>query len=176
MFKFVVAGILVASFLTFSSGQRTYLRADGNSGNTYSLLNSVLGGTAYEVPDCAHNQPHISQQTDTELGVPIFVFASHVAYDNDRCQNYDRMRTEIKTYEPSPSHMKGFQGDSVSYSWDVRLNSQFQPSTAFTHIFQVKAVGGDDSQPFITITPRLKSSGATVLSSFTISFCLDHYL
>jgi len=127
------------------------------------MLNNVLGGTAYEVPDCGHSGAHITQQTDTELGVPIFVFKSHVNSDSDRCQNYDRQRTEIKTYDPSPAHFKGYSGESMSYSWDVRLNSAFQPSTGFTHIFQVKAVGGDDSQPFITITPRLKSNGAKTL-------------
>jgi hypothetical protein len=148
--------------IVLSSAQRSYLRADGNSGDTYALLNNFLGGTAYEVPDCKHNQQHITQQTDTELAVPIFVFHSHVNSDDDRCQNSDRQRTEIKSYEPSPAQFKGFNGESVSYSWDVRLNSQFQPSTAFTHIFQVKAVGGDDSQPFITITPRLKSNGLKV--------------
>jgi hypothetical protein len=64
--------------------------------------------------------------------------------DSDRCINYDRQRVEIKTYDPSPAQFKGFNGDSVSYSWDVRLNSAFQPSTGFTHIFQVKAVGGNN--------------------------------
>lgn len=142
-------------------GQRTYLRANGDSANTYNLINSVLGGTAVEVPDCVHPQMHITQRTDTDLNIPVFNFHSHVDYDNDRCINFDRMRTEIKTYGPSPSHMKCFNGERVSYSWDLRLNSQFQPSTAFTHIFQSKAVGGEDSMPFITLTPRLRS-GATV--------------
>lgn len=146
-------------------GQRTYLRPDGNSANTYNLINSVLGGTAVEVPDCAHPQMHITQRVDTELNIPVFNFHSHVDFDNDRCINFDRMRTEIKTYGPSPGHMKCFNGERVSYSWDLRLNSQFQPSTAFTHIFQSKAVGGDESMPFITITPRLRGS-ATVSRNF----------
>jgi len=158
-FTFVVLSLILA----LGEGQRTYLRADGNSGGTYDLFNRVLGGTAVEVPDCAHSGAHITQRNDTELGIPVFNFAAHVASDNDRCLNFDRQRTEIKTYAPSPAQFKCFNGDSVSYSWDVRLNSQFQPSTAFTHIFQVKAVGGDEAQPFITITPRLKSGGAKVL-------------
>ncbi|KAG4067727.1 hypothetical protein HA402_005499 [Bradysia odoriphaga] len=139
-------------------GQRTYLRADGNSANTYNLINGVLGGTAVEVPDCVHPQMHITQRIDTDLSIPVFNFHSHVDMDNDRCINFDRMRTEIKTYGPSPAHMKCFNGERVSYSWDLRLNSQFQPSTAFTHIFQSKAVGGEDSMPFITLTPRLRGS------------------
>lgn len=45
-------------------GQKTYLIADGHSPGTYNLLNRVLGGTAYEVPDCIHPIQHITQQTD----------------------------------------------------------------------------------------------------------------
>jgi len=153
--------VLLATVASSVSG-RTYLRADGISSSTYDLLDSVLGGTAYEVPDCGHSGAHITQAQDSELGVPVFHFASHINSDSDRCINYDRVRTEIKTYEPSPDAFKGFRGESVTYSWDVRLNSAFQPSTAFTHIFQVKAVGGDDSQPLITITPRLRS-GSKIL-------------
>jgi len=141
------------------NAQRTYLRADGNSANTYNLIDSVLGGTAHEVPDCIHSVPHITQTIDPDLGIPVFNFTAHVAVDNDRCEFFDRQRTEIKTYAPSQPHLKCFNGDSVSYSWDVKLDSEFEPSTAFTHIFQIKAVDGDDAQPFITITPRLWSNG-----------------
>ncbi|XP_037030360.1 uncharacterized protein LOC119070139 [Bradysia coprophila] len=149
------------------SSQRTHLIADGNSAGTYGLLNRILGGTAnspsYEVPDCVHPIQHITQQVDTELGAPVFVFHSHVDLDNDRCRVFDRLRTEIKTHNPSPDFLKGFYGETVSYSWDFKLDAQFQPATSFTHIFQVKAVGGEDSQPFITITPRLTSVGTTLL-------------
>lgn len=91
------------------------------------------------------------------------MFYSHVDLDNDRCRVFDRVRTEIKTHAPSPDFLKGFYGETVSYSWDFRLDASFQPATSFTHIFQVKAVGGEDSQPFITITPRLTSVGTTVI-------------
>ena len=54
--------------IAISRGQITHLRADGNSAGTYALLNRVLGGTAnspsYEVPDCVHPIPHITQQAD----------------------------------------------------------------------------------------------------------------
>lgn len=56
---FVFACIIYAAV-----GQSTYLVADGNSLGTYSLLNRVLGGTAYEVPDCGHPIQHITQQLD----------------------------------------------------------------------------------------------------------------
>lgn len=143
------------------SAQRVYLRADGDSPNTYNLINSVLGVSAVESPEYVHPIQHITQVHNAELNMPVFNFLSHVDYDNDRCINFDRMRTEIMTYDKSRDHFKGFYDDRVSYSWDLKLDLHFQPSTAFTHIFQVKAVGGEDSQPFITITPRLRS-GSTV--------------
>lgn len=136
---------------------KTWLRADGTS-NAYSLINKVLGGTAVEVPDCAHNTAHISQQTDSELNKPIFAFHIHVNQDNDRCQVFDRQRVEIKTYDPSPAALKGYNGETVTLSWNFRLNSQFQASTKFCHIHQIKAKGGDDGSPIITITPRKKGS------------------
>jgi len=43
----------------------------------------------------------------------------------------------------------------MSFSWNFKLDSGFQPSTAFTHIHQLKGVGGNSvGTPIITITPR----------------------
>lgn len=169
--------IILLALCSCTLSQRTYLRADGDSDGTYALLNRILGGTAYEVPDCVHPIKHITQLNDAELGVHVFQFSSHVDIDNDRCQNFDRMRTEIKTYASSPSHMKCFLGESVSYSWDLRINSQFQPSTSFTHLFQIKAVDGDDSLPFITISPVLVS-GQKVANqkSFGVVLLISNFL
>ena len=57
---------------------QVYLFADGVS-DTYTLINSVLGGTAEEVPDCSHPDfgPHITQAFDSELGTYAFVFSIH---------------------------------------------------------------------------------------------------
>lgn len=154
--------IVLLALCSFTLGQRTYLRADGNSDGTYALLSRVLGGTPYEVPDCVHPIRHIIQRNDPDLGVPVFQFASHVDIDNDRCRVFDRSRTEIKSYARSPDHMKCFLGEEVSYSWSVRLNSQFQASTSFTHIFQVKPVGGSATLPHITLTAQRFTNGQSV--------------
>jgi hypothetical protein len=42
----------------------------------------------------------------------------------------------------------------MSLSWDFKLDSGFLPPYSFCHIHQLKAVGGDDSMPIITLTPR----------------------
>ncbi len=115
------------------------------------IINSINIGTAVEVPDCNHPQPHITQVNDPELGLPVFKFDSHVETDNDRCINLDRLRTEIKTYNRSPQDLQGFEGDSVSFSWDMKLgnDTEFQPSATFTHIYQIKAVGGNNNNIFL---------------------------
>ncbi len=135
------------------------LHADG-PGNTYELINSVLGGTAEEVPDCSDPAfgRHIAEAWDDTLAKYVFLFHIHVTPDNDRCVNFDRQRNEIKTYGPSPAYVKGLYGDFCSYRWKFKLDALFQPSPNFTHIHQIKAGDGSDSDsPVITITPRTSS-------------------
>jgi hypothetical protein len=132
------------------------LNADG-PGNTYELINSVLGGTAEEVPDCSDPGfgRHIAEAWDNTLGRYVFVFYIHVTPDNDRCTAFDRQRNEIKTYGPSPAYLKGMYGDLCNYRWKFKLDAGFQPSPNFTHIHQIKAGDGTDADsPLITITPR----------------------
>ncbi|AOM79261.1 heparin lyase I family protein [Pedobacter steynii] len=129
------------------------LKADG-PGGTYSLINSVLGGNACEVPDCVHPQDHITEIFDTNLNTNVFVFSAHVTPDNDRCQSFDRQRTEIKTYNASPDHLKATNGETVTYRWKFKLDAGFQASSSFTHLHQIKAVDGDDSIPLITLSAR----------------------
>lgn len=131
------------------------LSANG-PGNTYELIDSVLGGNAEEVPDCSHTAfgRHISETYDSTLHKYVFVFTIHVHPDNDRCVSFDRQRNEIKTYGPSPDSLKGFLNDSVIHRWKFKLDAGFQPSPSFTHIHQIKAGDGDDGAPLITLTPR----------------------
>ncbi len=133
------------------------LEADG-PGNTYELINSVLapGYNVVETPECIHPEfgRHIAEVWDNDLNQFVFEFYSHITPDNDRCINFDRERTEIKTYEPSPENLKGVSGEIVMYKWKFMVPSGFQPSSHFTHIHQIKAVGGNDDMPLFTLTPR----------------------
>jgi len=132
------------------------LNADG-PGDTYELINRVLGGAAEEVPDCSHPAfgRHIAEAWDITLGRYVFVFYIHVNPDNDRCTAFDRQRNEIKTYGPSPAYLKGMYGDLCNYRWKFKLDAGFQPSPNFTHIHQIKAGDGSDADsPLITITLR----------------------
>jgi hypothetical protein len=144
-------------FCISSTIGQTYLRADGVT-NTYALIDSVYGGsgTVVEVPDCNHTAfgPHITQVQDPVLGRHVFAFHSHIRQDDDRCQKFDRQRTEIKTYDKSPANLVGYNGDRVTLSWNFKLDAGFLPPYSFCHVHQLKAKGGDDSMPLITITTR----------------------
>ena len=153
--------LALCGFLTALSvhAQTTMVAADGTT-DTYALIEKILGkSTASETPDCAHPEfgPHITQTLDDTLGKYVFSFFIHVKPDNDRClaNIRDRQRNEIKTVGSSPEPVKGLYGDTCTYHWFFKLDSEFQPSTSFTHIHQIKAGdGGDEGMPLITITPR----------------------
>lgn len=144
------------------------LEADGVPNNTYELINSVLAPPNYpaeETPD--QFDPtfgrHIAEVWDADLGKNVFEFYVHVSVPNElqdeATGDTDRQRCEIKTYGSSPANLLGFTGDSVVYKWRFRLPVGFQPSPNFTHIHQVKAVDGDDSNPIFTLTARYNSKG-----------------
>ena len=151
--------VFVIIFLGFNmiSHSQTILKADG-SGNTYELINSILASNkeAVETPDCAHESfgRHITEIWDADLESYVFEFNAHATPDNDRCIKTDRQRLEIKTYGPSPDNLKGTLGEIITYEWKFKLNKGFQPSTSFTHLHQIKAVGGDDSMPIFTLSAK----------------------
>lgn len=142
------------AFMAMGLQAQVVLKANGGSEDAYQHIDQVLGGTAYEVPDCVHPVKHITEAYDAQLKEYVFVFHIHAAIDNDRCKNFDRQRNEIKTYGPSPRNLKGMNGDTYVYQWKFKLDSNFKAQPSFTHIHQIKAGDGDDGAPIITLTPR----------------------
>jgi len=158
MRKTVFFLLILFSFQPFSLFSQVILNADG-PGDTYELINSVLapGYNVVEAPDCSHTEfgRHIDELFDTDLNTNVFRFFMHVTPDNDRCKNFDRQRNEIKTYDKSPDNLKGVAGERVVYKWKFKLPTGFQSSSKFTHIHQLKSVGGDlASMPMYTFTTR----------------------
>ncbi len=138
--------------------QGVELNADG-PGNTYGLITSVLapGHNPIEVPDCNHSEfgDHIDEVFDADLNKHVFRFFIHVSPDNDRCINFDRQRNEIKSYGQSPDNLLGVENETVVYKWKFKLKAGFQSSPNFTHIHQLKSVGGSlESMPMYTLTTR----------------------
>ncbi|MFP4845335.1 hypothetical protein [Winogradskyella sp. PE311] len=134
------------------------LKADG-PGSTYDLITSVLapGQNPIETPDCNHTAfgNHIDELFDTDLNTNVFRFFIHTTPDNDRCINFDRQRNEIKTYSQSPDNLLGIENETVIYKWKFKLKAGFQSSPNFTHLHQLKSVGGAlESMPMYTLTTR----------------------
>ena len=140
------------------SWAQVVLEANG-PGNTYEEITTVLApnDNPIEVPDCNHTifGDHIDEIYDQDLGQNVFRFFIHVTPDNDRCINFDRQRNEIKSYDKSPNNLLGVEGEKVIYKWAFKLADGFQSSSKFTHIHQLKSVGGSfSSMPMYTLTTR----------------------
>ena len=122
------------------SAQKVLLSANG-PGNTYEEINNALapGRDVVEVPDCVHTEfgRHIEEVFDEQLGKYVFNFLVHKTPDNDRCQNFEKQRVEIKTYGGSHDNLKAIQGETVYYSWKFKLPINFKVSKNFTHLHQI---------------------------------------
>lgn len=170
MFRCIIKRLILAVFFCIISSyvlkSQTVLNANTTgTGDTYALINSVFapGYNSIEASDQTggtvngtHTSfgKHIAQVYDTDLGKYVLEFYAHVAEDNDITGGLVRQRVEIKTYSSSPNNLKGVLGETVIYKWRFKVPVGFQPSSSFTHIHQVKAVDGDDSDPIFTLTPR----------------------
>ena len=140
------------------------LDADGDQVglDAYDLIRAFGGPNSIESPDLYPiNHPdvrHIVEDTDATVG-NHFVFKIHrdIDIDRDRVANDDRQRNEIKTYSGSSDDVKGFENETFVYRWKFRINSSMEVSRRFTHLFQLKAVGGDDSHPVLTISGAERS-------------------
>ena len=151
---------LILLFLLFYQNAfcQVVLNADG-TGNTYELIASVLapGHNPIEVPDCNHADfgAHIDEIFDEDLNTNVFRFHIHTTPDDDRCRTFDRQRNEIKSYDKSPDNLLGVENETVVYKWKFKLAEGFQSSPNFTHLHQLKSVGGSlASSPMYTLTTR----------------------
>jgi chitodextrinase len=129
--------------------------ANAASGSGYPAL--IAGGFQIEDPDCVHPGfgAHITQAFDQELARNVFVFHSHIEEDNDRCIVFDRVRMEVKGSSGTIPELRHAEGQETFYRWKFRLDEDFIGVSSFHHLFQNKAVGGDDAGfPIITITAR----------------------
>ena len=130
--------------------------------DAYDLIRAFGGPRPIEAPDLYPinhpDVPHIFESTDDEVG-DHFTFVIHrdIDIDRDRTDITDRQRNEIKTYDKSENAVNGFEDDTLVIRWMFRINAQMEVSTRFTHFFQLKAVGGNDSHPILTISGAERS-------------------
>ncbi|MDR2020995.1 MAG: hypothetical protein LBQ14_09550 [Treponema sp.] len=144
-----------ADFTEGTAAWRVLLAAD-SSQNAYTLINAK--GYGYETPDQQNSGhlgvPHITQEHDSVLGKDVFAFTLHRDLDGNATGDQTRQRVEIKVDD---SELRGAEDRTFVYRWKFKLPPDFAPSTAFTHIHQIKNEGGDSSAPVITLSPRLVS-------------------
>jgi len=147
-----------------ASAARCFSCVDGLT--AYQSIEASLGVGSIESPDYSngHMCPHDSivhitcaAASDYSLGRALH-FLLHIAQDCETVENRaGRQRNEIKVYSQSDDSLKGFYGTTMIYSWHFRVGATMQVSRKFTHIFQAKFVGGDDSHPAATFTGAKKS-------------------
>ena len=128
----------------------------------YELIWDLGGQGSIESPDLYPvNHPeveHIYEDVDAAIG-NHFVFIIHrdIDIDRDRLDITDRQRNEIKTFDRSEEALKGYENETFVFTWKFRINPSMEVSTRFSHFFQLKAVGGEDSQPILTISGAERS-------------------
>ena len=141
-------------------GVTTCLNADGPGGrDAYALVESVFGAGSVEAPDTDHPKPlqHIVEDVDADVGAH-FVFLMHRDIDRDRGR-VDRQRMEIKVYDKSDDSLKARDRSTFTYAWRFKLGEGMTVSRKATHLFQLKAVGGDDQMPIVTLTGAKRPNG-----------------
>lgn len=159
--------LLIAIFISllFSAGALSgplvsELTADGpNQGvSAYELIRKFGGKRPIESPDLyPDNHPnvaHIYEETDEYVG-HHFVFLLHRDIDKDRDKYKkfaDRQRNEIKAYAGSQRKLKGYEGESLTYTWKFKLEPDMSLSKNFSHFFQLKSVDDGIGTPILTLS------------------------
>lgn len=168
------AASAILFFCRLAPGQEIKVGPAVDTGTAYTQLTAA--GYSLELPDCKHAVPHIAIKPDAEIGGFVLGFTDHRDQDDDRCMNSDRQRTEIRRID----HNGIVNGTTWSHSWKFKLDAGFKPSPSFTHIHQIKALGGDADAPLWTLdalseeTEKLKVMyvGPSNNGSFPASFPL----
>jgi hypothetical protein len=155
---------------TFIVDSETILSSDGpeNGLDAYRLIENLYAVGSIEAPDkyaSDHTSViHILEESDAIVG-HHFVFLAHLNEDHNKGVVSDRQRNEIKTYDKSDVSLKGYEGETMQFSWQFKVTSGLELSSKFSHFFQLKAknfnednTNGNDNQPMITLSGAEKDS------------------
>lgn len=153
------------------------LNADASMvGKDYSAINSYMKKSGFEYsehPNCTGGYGghidgvHCSVDPDSYFNKYVFRFDIHIdpVIDGDRCSSgtVDRQRNEMKsrTNNTTWAKMQGNWDEWQVLEWKFKLPQNFQPTTSFCHIHQLKAQDGPyNGSPLITLTPRSNKDGS----------------
>ncbi|GGA82737.1 hypothetical protein GCM10011369_25900 [Neiella marina] len=128
--------------------------------DSYQLIEDAYGKRSIEAPDLFVGDHtgvrHIVEVVDDVVG-PHFAFLIHRDLDGNKGQYIDRQRNEIKVFGGSEDYLKGYQHKLFEYRWKFKVNHDFSLTKRFSHFFQLKAVGGADKMPIITLTGNIRN-------------------
>ena len=151
--------ITIDSRASSASPSRSHCFSAVDGQTAYQTIEANLGPGAIESPDyntgtiCHANLTHIRSRRTSTWPARVFDFQLHYAEDCEPVKNKkDRQRNEIKVYSKSDDDLKGYYGSTMIYSWSFRMHPDMKLTRKFTHLFQLKFVGGDSQAPAVTFT------------------------
>ena len=126
-------------------------------------INLALGGNSSIVctEEPTEGFDHVTCYEDELMG-PVLRFFLHSTDDDPETTSGDRSRMEMKVFNLSPSQLKATENSSFIYTWWFQLNEDLRAVYSFFHIFQLKPVGGRDSNPLMTFTLTNNSNGLNI--------------
>lgn len=146
------------------------------AGKNYSAINTYMKNFGFEYsehPNCTGGYgghiegTHCAVDHDPYFNKHVFRFDIHIdpVIDGDRCSSgtVDRQRNEMKsrTNNSTWAKVQGNWDEWQSLEWKFKLPAEFQPTTSFCHLHQLKAQDGRyNGSPVITITARANSDGS----------------
>ena len=179
LFLSIVTLALIHPILGFQC-QLQVLRCERGK-SAYHTIEDYLGSRTVESPDymqgrvpCNPDKTHIKCGRTNTYDQEVFKF--HLQHDKDcdpvkspsvgTCQPdidcvHSRLkeRVEIKVHPSNGDEsLKGRKGCVMRYSWKFRTLYNMRLSRKFTHLFQIKNVGGNSS-PLVTLTARKVNKG-----------------
>jgi hypothetical protein len=141
-----------------ASAQGSVRLVPRKGGDVYKDIEKLFGKNSVEVPDRGPSDRHIKVVDDPQVG-PAFEFRLNRDKDKDPLGHAGRQRAEIKVGPHAPDRLKASKGESFTYKWRFKLDDQMQVSRSFTHFFQLKGAGGNDSMPLVTISGQKTRDG-----------------
>ncbi|MBD5301158.1 MAG: hypothetical protein K2G00_02205 [Duncaniella sp.] len=142
-------------------------------GADWNTVDSYMKKYKFEYTEHPNSSPkdhadgkHVDVVYDETLKRPVFCLSVHkgeAVTDGDRGSLVDRQRNEMKSRTSGSGYpeVNGNYDEWQRLEWKFKIPKGFQPSTAFTHIHQLKAANGtDNGSPLITISLRANPDGS----------------
>ena len=100
---------------------------------------------------------HYNEIVDEELNKTVSQFQIHKTTDIEACKNFGTRFNEFKTIADAPKNILGTEGETITYSWKFKFNSNFEVLKSNMDIHQLKAAGGSEADvPLFTLTTTRK--------------------